>query len=119
MLSHLRANLLLLVLTVVLCSIVYPAILLGIGQVVFHDKAQGGLLHEKEGKLIGSRLIAQPFSGEGYFQPRPSAVSYNAAGSGASNWGAHQYPLRERVARPLGPLGKYARGRQGQRARAD
>jgi K+-transporting ATPase ATPase C chain len=114
MLSHLRANLLLLVLTVVLCSIVYPAILLLIGQTVFHDKAEGSLVFDKDGQPIGSRLIAQPFSGEGYFQPRPSAASYNAAGSSATNWGANNYLLRERVARQLGPIVKYAGARKGQ-----
>lgn len=114
MLSHLRANLLLLLLTVVLCCVVYPGILLGIGQTVFHDKAEGSLLYDKGGKPIGSRLIAQPFSGEGYFQPRPSAVSYNAAASGASNWGANNYLLRERVARQLGPIVNYSGARKGQ-----
>ncbi len=114
MLSHLRANLLLLVLSVALCCVVYPAILLAIGQTVFHNKAEGSLLYDKDGNAIGSRLIAQPFSGEGYFQPRPSSVSYNAAGSGASNWGANNYLLRERVARQLGPIVKYAGARKGQ-----
>jgi len=112
--SHIRANLLLLVLSVVLCSILYPGILLIIGQTVFHDKAEGSILYGKDGKAIGSRLIAQPFSGEGYFQPRPSAASYNAAGSGASNWGANNYLLRERVARQLGPIVKYAGARKGE-----
>jgi K+-transporting ATPase ATPase C chain len=114
MLANLRANLLLLLLTVVLCCIVYPSILLFIGQTVFHDKAEGSLIYDKNGKPIGSRLIAQPFSGEGYFQPRPSAPSYNAAASGASNWGANNYLLRERVARQLGPIVKYAGARKGQ-----
>ncbi|MBI3863697.1 MAG: potassium-transporting ATPase subunit C [Planctomycetia bacterium] len=112
--AHLRANFLLLVVTIVLCCVVYPAILFGIGQTVFHDKAEGSLIYDKQGKPIGSHLIAQPFSGEGYFQPRPSAVSYNAAGSGGSNWGANQYLLRERVARQLGPIVKYAGARKGQ-----
>ncbi len=114
MMAHLRANLLLLALSVVLCCIVYPGILLVIGQTAFHDKAEGSILYDKDGKPIGSRLIAQPFSGEGYFQPRPSAVSFNAAGSGASNWGANNYLLRERVARQLGPIVKYAGARKGQ-----
>ena len=60
--------------------------------------------------VMGSTLIAQPFMGEGYFQPRPSAVSYNAAGSGASNWGASNPLLRDRVARALGPIVKYTNG---------
>lgn len=110
--SHLRSNLLLLLLTIFLCSVVYPAVLLAIGQTVFHDKAEGSLLYDKNGKAIGSRLIAQPFSGAGYFQPRPSAASYNGAASGASNWGASQYLLRDRIARALGPIVKYAGGTQ-------
>ncbi len=114
MLSHLRANFLLLAATVVLCCVVYPGILLVIGQTAFHDKAEGSLVYDKAGKAIGSRLIAQPFTGEGYFQPRPSAVGYNAAASGASNWGANQYLLRERVARQLGPIVKYAGAKKGQ-----
>src|SRR5579863_7109120 len=114
MLSHLRSSLLLLALSVGLCCVVYPAILLAIGQRVFHDKAEGSLLYDSDGKPIGSRLIAQPFTGEGYFHPRPSAVDYNAAGSGGSNWGANNYRLRERVARQLGPIVKYAGARKGQ-----
>src|SRR6516165_10626774 len=112
--SHIRSNALLLVLSVVLCSVIYPGALLLVGQTVFHDKAEGSILYDKDGKAVGSRLIAQPFSGEGYFQPRPSAVSYNAAASGATNWGANNYLLRERVARQLGPIVKYSGARKGQ-----
>jgi K+-transporting ATPase ATPase C chain len=115
MLSHVRANLWLLVLTLVLCSGVYPLALWAIGQTVFRQQAEGSLLHGPDGKVVGSRLIAQPFTADEYFQPRPSAVSYNAAASGASNWGANNYLLRERVARQLGPLVKYHNGpRKGQ-----
>src|SRR5437879_5016118 len=120
MLSHLRANLLLLILTVVLGCVVYPVILLVIGQTVFHDKAEGSLILDKDGKAVGSLLIAQPFTGDGYFQPRPSAVSYNAAGPGASNWGANNYLLRDRVARIIGPIVKYRSGpRKGEFAGPD
>lgn len=110
MFAHLRACLWLLILTVVLCCVVYPVILLGIGQTVFYGKAEGSLVYDRDGKAIGSRLIAQPFSGDEFFRPRPSAVSYNAAGSGASNWGANNYLLRDRVARQLGPIVKYRGG---------
>src|SRR5262245_15379260 len=105
--QHLRANLWLLVLSVLLCSVIYPAALLGIAQTVFHDKANGSLLLDKSGGVIGSRLIAQPFTAPEYFQPRPSAASYNAAVSGASNWGANNPLLRARVAQALGPIVKY------------
>ena len=114
--SHLRANLWLLVLTVLLCSVLYPLVLLGIGQTVFHNKAQGSLLDAKgqpvtdEKDAVGSRLIAQPFTADEYFQPRPSAASYNAAASGPSNLAGNNYLLRDRVARQLGPIVKYASG---------
>jgi K+-transporting ATPase ATPase C chain len=110
MTAHLRANLWLLVLSVLLCSVLYPLVLYGIGQTVFHDQAQGSLLVDANGQAIGSRLIAQPFTADEYFQPRPSAASYNAAASGASNWAASNYLLRDRVAQQLGPIVKYRSG---------
>ncbi len=120
MFAHLRANLWLLILTVLLCSVLYPLVLLGIGQTVFHDKAQGSLLTDAQGNPAGSKLIAQPFTTDEYFQPRPSAASYNAAASGASNWAANNYLLRDRVARQLGPIVKYASGaKKGQAVAPD
>ena len=112
MTAHLRANLWLLVLTVLLCSVLYPLVLWGIGQTAFHEKAQGSLVYDARGKEIGSRLIAQPFTDDKYFQPRQSATSpsYNAAASGASNWAASNYQLRDRVACQLGPIAKYRSG---------
>src|SRR5438045_7645770 len=105
--AHLRANLFLLVSTVVLVCGAYPLVLYGLGQTIFHDKADGSLIVDKDGKAIGSRLIAQPFTADEYFQPRPSAASYNGAASGASTWGAANYLLRSRVAQALGPIVKY------------
>src|SRR5438270_813369 len=122
MLAHVRANLWLLVLSLLICCVLYPLALLAVGQTLFHDKAEGSLILDKDGKVIGSRLIAQPFTADEYFQPRPSATSpsYNAAASGASNWGANNYLLRERVARQLGPIVKYRGGpRKGQPAAPD
>ncbi len=120
MIAHLRANLWMLVLTVLLCSVLYPLALLGIGQTLFHDKAQGSLLTDARGNPVGSRLIAQPFTADEYFQPRPSAASYNAAASGASNMSGNNYQLRDRVARQLGPIVKYASGpKAGQAVVAD
>jgi K+-transporting ATPase ATPase C chain len=116
MLQHLRANLWLLLLTLVVCSVLYPLTLWAVGQTVFRHRAQGGMLDGKgeaassPEDAVGARLIAQPFSGDGYFQPRPSAASYNASASGASNWGPSNYLLRDRVARQLGPIVKYRSG---------
>ncbi len=110
MTAHLRVHLLLLVLTVLICSVLYPLMLWCIGQTAFPEKAQGSLLTNAQGNPIGSRLIAQPFTADEYFQPRPSAASYHAAASGASNWAANNYLLRDRVARQLGPIVKYRSG---------
>jgi K+-transporting ATPase ATPase C chain len=113
MVRHIRANLGLLILTVLVCSGLYPLALWGIGQALFRNQAQGSLI-DKSGKLVteandavGSQLIAQPFTGDEYFQPRPSAAAYNAAASGASNWAANNYQLRFRVAKAFGPIVKY------------
>src|SRR5262249_2644347 len=112
--KYVRANLWLLVLSLLLCSVLYPGVLLLLGRTLFRDKAQGSLIY-RDGKAIGSRLIAQPVTGDEDFQPRPSAASYNGAASAASNWGASNYLLRERVARQLGPIVKYRSGpRKGQ-----
>jgi potassium-transporting ATPase KdpC subunit len=108
--GHIRANLWLLALTLLIASALYPLALYGVGRAVFRDKAEGSLILGADGKPVGSRLIAQPFTGDEYFQPRPSAASYKADASGASNWGANNYLLRERVARQLGPIVKYASG---------
>ena len=100
--AHIRANFWLLVLSILLCCVIYPGILLAIGQLAFHDKAQGSLSPTRMGKVIGSRLIAQPFTSDEYFQPRPSAASYNGAASGATNWARNNYLLRDRVAKRSG-----------------
>src|SRR5437016_3195189 len=109
MIRQLIACLWLLILTVLLCVVLYPSVLLVMGQFVFRHQAAGSLITDQAGKVIGSELIAQPFTDDApeYFHPRSSAVSFNAAASGASNWGANNYLLRDRVARQLGPIVKY------------
>ena len=104
--AHLRANLWLLGLTVLLCCVLYLLILWAVGQTVFPDKASGSLIVE-DGRIIGSRLIAQPFTQPEYFWPRPSAVSYDASNSGGSNLGASNPKLRERVVQSLDQLRRY------------
>jgi K+-transporting ATPase ATPase C chain len=120
MLQHLRASLIYVGLTLFIFCGLYPLVVLGIAKVLFPTQAAGSLI-DRSGRsvtdpadAVGSRLIGQPFSDAGYFQPRPSATSpaYNAAASGATNWGASNCQLRDRVARILGPIVKYARGPQ-------
>src|SRR6185295_7792041 len=88
----------------------YPLTLWLIGQSLFPDQANGSLVRSRDGTVVGSRLIAQPFTKDEYFQPRPSAVSYDASASGPSNLSASNYTLRARVAGILGPVVKYRGG---------
>lgn len=80
----------------VLLGLVYPLAITGIAQVVFPQKANGSLIIEN-GKIIGSSLIGQKFDKPEYFNSRPSAVDYNAEGSGASNLAPTSKKLIERV----------------------
>ena len=82
--------------TTILLGIIYPLVVTGLAQVLFHDKANGQLI-EANGKIVGSRIIGQAFSGPGYFHGRPSAVSYDATNSNGSQWGPTNQKLIDRV----------------------
>jgi potassium-transporting ATPase KdpC subunit len=87
MFSHLRAALVSLIVLTVITGIVYPLVVTGIAQVVFPHQANGSLI-VKDGKVVGSALIGQPFDDPRYFWSRPSATSpfpYNAGSSSGSN----------------------------------
>jgi K+-transporting ATPase ATPase C chain len=87
MLSELRRGLLFTVVTMILLGIGYHLVLWGVGRVLFPAQAEGSLLRRSDGSVIGSRLVAQAFTRPEYFHPRPSAVDYNAASTGGSNYG--------------------------------
>src|SRR5215468_10369152 len=110
MLGYLKKSLVLLAFAVVICCGLYPLSLWMIGQSLFSDQVNGSLVRDSAGAVIGSRLIAQPFTKDEYFQPRPSAPSYDASASAPSNYSASNYLLRARVAGILGPIAKYGRG---------
>ncbi len=82
-----RPALVLLLLFTVLLGGLYPMAVTAIAQSAFHSKANGSLVYDKEGHVIGSTLLGQPFAHNNYFWPRPSATTpaYNASGSTASN----------------------------------
>ncbi|WP_158942468.1 potassium-transporting ATPase subunit KdpC [Granulicella sp. S190] len=85
--------------TTVLFGLIYPFVVTGLAQALFHDKANGQLLY-KNGQLMGSRIIGQPFTAPQYFHSRPSEAGngYDAANSSGSNLGPTNKKLIDRVA---------------------
>jgi K+-transporting ATPase ATPase C chain len=87
---QLRNAVIFLAIFTIVTGVIYPLIVTGISQVVFHHQANGSLIESKDGKYLGSELIGQPFDEAGYFWGRPSATTpfpYNAASSSGSNYG--------------------------------
>ena len=88
-----------LVLTVLLCG-VYPLVVFGIGQLLFPKQANGSLVRDASGQVVGSALIAQAFAKDEYLHPRPSAAGngYDPTSSGGSNLGPLDPALAKRIA---------------------
>ena len=108
--QYISRSIMLLAFSVVICCGIYPAVLWAIGQSFFSFQANGSMVNGSDGKPVGSLLIAQPFTKDEYFQPRPSAASYDASASASSTLAASNYLLRNRVATALGPIVKYKSG---------
>lgn len=90
----------------VVTGLAYPAVMTAVGQTVFHDEANGSLV-ERDGKVVGSRLIGQQFDAPQYFWGRLSATSpmpYNAQGSSGSNLGPINPALADEVKGRLAAL---------------
>lgn len=84
--------------TTILLGVIYPLVITGLAQVLFHDKANGQIRY-RNGEAIGSRIIGQPFTGAKYFHSRPSAagIGYDAANSGGTNFAPTNQKLIDRV----------------------
>jgi potassium-transporting ATPase KdpC subunit len=119
MLREIRPAIVVLVALAAITGLVYPLAMTGIAHVIFPYQAHGSLI-ERDGKVVGSALIGQPFNSDKYFHGRPSATTapdpkdpsktvpapYNAANSGGSNLGPSNKALIDRVQGDLETLGK-------------
>jgi potassium-transporting ATPase KdpC subunit len=84
------------IVTTILLGIIYPLVVTGLAQVLFPKQANGELI-EVNGKVVGSALLAQSFTGPRYFHPRPSAVNYDGMNSNGSQLGPTNRALIDRV----------------------
>jgi potassium-transporting ATPase KdpC subunit len=94
--NFVTAILMTIVLTVLL-GLIYPLAVTGIAQLIFPAQANGSLVKNAAGEIIGTELIGQPFTSAAYFHARPSAANYDGAASGGSNLGPTSAKLMERI----------------------
>lgn len=102
-LSEIRSAVLTTLVLAVVCCGIYPVIVLGLGQAVSPHKANGSLIVDTRGNVIGSRLLGQQFTADKYFHSRPSAAGngYEATSSGGSNLGPTSQKLRDFIAQNI------------------
>lgn len=97
MLSHLRPALVSMGLFTALLGLAYPLAVTGVAQTAFPAQANGSLVHDAKGAVVGSALIGQAFAQPGYLHPRPSAAGANGYDASASS-GSNMGPLNEALA---------------------
>lgn len=99
MLNHIRPAVVMIALFTGVLGVAYPFAVTGVAQAAFHDQANGSLVRDQAGKVVGSALVGQIFAQPGYLHPRPSAAGegYDAAASSGSNLGPLNPDLIARV----------------------
>jgi K+-transporting ATPase ATPase C chain len=104
--SEIRAAVMVTLALAVVCCGIYPLAVFGVGQALFHDKANGSLIVGKDGTIHGSRLIGQQFTLDRYFISRPSdaganGMAYDPTASGGSNLGPTSQKLHDTIAQNI------------------
>lgn len=82
---------------IVLCGIIYPLASTALAQVLMPAQANGSLLKNSDGKVVGSALIGQSFKDQALFQSRVSSIEYNAGASGSNNYGPSNPDMLQRT----------------------
>ena len=97
--SEIRSAVFAILVLAVICCGLYPLVVFGISQALFHDKANGSLIVDQDGTVRGSKLLGQGFTADKYFHPRPSAAGtgYDATSSGGSNLGPTSQKLNDAI----------------------
>ena len=108
MLQHLRPALVMIATMTVLTGFLYPLAVTGLAQLAFPFQANGSLVTAADGRVIGSDLVGQPFTGERWFHPRPSAAGdgYDGSSTGGSNLAPTSSALLGRIDDLPGPIGR-------------
>ena len=104
MTAFLRPALSLMLLMTAITGVIYPLTVTGIAQLAFPEQANGSLVRDSAGKVLGSALIAQDFTGDSWFHPRPSAGAFATVSSAASNLAPSNPALATRVKASAGEL---------------
>ena len=103
--KSLIASLRLAIITMLMTVGAYTGVMLALAGLVAPDTSQGSLMTDKDGTVVGSRLVAQKFTKPAYFWPRPSAVDYNASGAGGSNKSPTSADLTDRATKTVADYG--------------
>lgn len=112
--KHFKTALVVSIAMIIICGFIYPMVLTGISQVIFSDQANGSLIENESGKVVGSSLVGQDFTDERLFHCRPSAYNYNTyteedkengdyngVSSGSDNYSSSNPELEKRISEDI------------------